>query len=84
MVAYLQDHSTDLVILDMIMKPGIDGTETYKEIIKLHPGQKAIIVIGFSETARVREAQALGAGAYVKKPYLFAKLGQAVKTELSA
>lgn len=62
----------------------MDGTETYYEIIKLHAEQKAIIVSGFSETARVKEAQSLGAGAYVKKPYLFAKLGQAVKTELSA
>jgi YesN/AraC family two-component response regulator len=34
-----------------------------------HPGQKAIIASGFSETDRVREAQKLGVGAYIRKPY---------------
>ena len=59
----------------MIMDPGIDGLETYKRILELHPKQKAIIVSGFSETERVKEAQRLGAGAYVKKPFLLEKMG---------
>jgi hypothetical protein len=37
---------------------------------------------GFSETERVNAAQALGAGAYVKKPYVVEKLGLAVRKEL--
>lgn len=53
----------------MIMAPGIDGLDTYKRILGMNPLQKAIIVSGFSETDRVKEAQKLGAGAYVKKPY---------------
>jgi len=48
----------------------------------LNPKQKAIIVSGFSETERVKEAQKLGAGVYVRKPYLMEKLGRAVKAEL--
>lgn len=66
----------------MIMDPGIDGLETYKRILELHPRQKAIIVSGFSETDRIREAQQLGAGAYVKKPYVLDKIGLAARTEL--
>ncbi|GAI78062.1 unnamed protein product, partial [marine sediment metagenome] len=61
-VDYLKDNSADLLLLDMIMDPGIDGYDTYKRIIEFHPGQKAIIVSGFSETDRVNEAQRLGAG----------------------
>ncbi len=38
---------------------------------------------GFSETGRVKEAQKLGAGQYVKKPYTLGKIGLAVKTELA-
>jgi CheY-like chemotaxis protein len=72
----------DLVVLDMIMHDGIDGLETYKQIRQLKPNQKAIIVSGFSETGRVREAQRLGAGAYVKKPYSLNRIGSAVKAEL--
>lgn len=81
-VEYFKEHSADLIILDMIMAPGIDGLDTYKEILKVHPGQKAIIASGFSETARVREAQRLGAGQYIKKPYTLEKIGVAVKDAL--
>jgi PAS domain S-box-containing protein len=81
-VEYLKDHSVDLIVLDMIMDPGIDGLDTYKQILELHPRQKAIIASGFSETDRVKETQRLGAGSYVKKPYTLEKIGLAVKAEL--
>ncbi|MCK5348834.1 MAG: response regulator [Desulfobacula sp.] len=81
-VDYMKDNSADLLILDMIMEPGIDGLETYKKILELHPGQKAIIASGFSETKRVKETQRLGAGKYIKKPYTIEKIGVAVKEEL--
>jgi CheY-like chemotaxis protein len=81
-VAYVQSQPVDLVVLDMIMDPGMDGLDTYRRIIELHPGQKAIIVSGFAETDRVKAAQDLGAGAYVRKPYVLERLGLAVRREL--
>jgi CheY-like chemotaxis protein len=81
-VRYLKQHTVDLLVLDMIMDPGMDGLDTYTKIIEIHPHQKAIIVSGFSETERVNRAQALGAGSYVKKPYVLEKLGLAVRKEL--
>ena len=81
-VAFLQENKVDLVILDMIMDPGIDGLETYRRIKAILPHQKAIISSGYSETDRVREAQALGAGEYIKKPYLLEKIGGAVRRAL--
>ena len=82
-VDYMQHHSADLMVLDMIMDPGIDGLETYKQIAEINPGQKTIIASGYSESERVKETQRMGAGAYIKKPYLLEKLGRAVKTELT-
>jgi PAS domain S-box-containing protein len=81
-VEYMKDNSADLLVLDMIMNPGIDGLETYRRILGLHPGQKAILVSGFSETQRVKEAQRLGAGAYIKKPYILRNIGTAIRNEL--
>jgi CheY-like chemotaxis protein len=81
-VAYLKEHAADLVMLDMIMDPGINGRETYERIIKIHPQQKAIIVSGFSESEEVKKTQKIGAGQYIKKPYLIEKLGIAVRDEL--
>ena len=37
----------------------------------------------FSETNRVKKAQKLGAGKYLKKPYILEKIGLAVKAELN-
>jgi PAS domain S-box-containing protein len=79
---YLRSNKADLLVLDMIMTPGIDGLETYQRVLEINPKQKAILVSGFSETDRVKKAQKLGAGAYVKKPYMMEKIGIAVRDEL--
>jgi two-component system, cell cycle sensor histidine kinase and response regulator CckA len=66
----------------MILNGGIDGLETYRRILEINPHQKAIITSGFAETNRVRSAQRLGAGEYIRKPYTVEKLAFAVKSEL--
>ncbi|MBN1847461.1 MAG: response regulator [Deltaproteobacteria bacterium] len=81
-VEYLKNHSVDLVVLDMVMEPGMDGRKTYEKIVEIRPNQKAIIVSGFVEPEEVKATQELGAGEYVKKPFTVEKLGIAVKTEL--
>ena len=52
-VEYLKENTVDLLLLDMIMDPGINGRETYERIVKVHPNQKAIIISGFAETDEV-------------------------------
>ena len=81
-VEYLMANPCDLVVLDMIMAPGMDGLQTYKEILNINPDQKAIVASGYSETDRVKEALRLGAGTYIKKPYTLKKIASAVKSEL--
>ena len=81
-VAYLSTNKVDLVVLDMIMPPGIDGLETYRRIVTHHPGQKAFVASGFSENERVSALQELGAGEYLRKPYSLEKIGLAVRHEL--
>ena len=80
----LRTNPADLVILDMLMPPGIDGLETYIRIREDNPQQKVIIVSGFSQSERAKEALALGVLQYVQKPYALAKISEAVHTALSA
>ena len=82
-VEYLKKHKADILVIDMIMAPGIDGLETYQKVLKVNPNQKAVLVSGFSETDRVKEALKLGAGAYVKKPYVLERIGVAIRDELA-
>jgi len=81
-IEYLKTEKADLVVLDMIMSPGIDGFETYRRIRKINPRQKAIIVSGFTETDRVRKLQEIGAGEFVRKPYTMEKIGLGIRNEL--
>jgi PAS domain S-box-containing protein len=82
-VAYLKNHTVDLVILDMIMDPGMDGLETWRRIVQIRPGQRAIIASGYAETDKVKAAQGLGAGEYLRKPYMIDRLGKVVKNALT-
>ncbi len=81
-VEYMKIQNADLLLVDMLMEPGMDGLDTYREILKIRPGMKALITSGFSESDRVKEALKLGAGVYIKKPYTMEKIGLAVTTEL--
>lgn len=83
-VKYLERNSVDVVVLDMIMEPDFDGLDTYRAILETHPGQKAIITSGYSETERVKEAERLGVGKYIRKPYTMQKLGKAIREVLDA
>jgi len=67
-VELLKSCTVDLILLDMVMDPGIDGLETYERISEIHPNQKAVIASGFSKTKKVINAQRMGAGQYIKKP----------------
>jgi PAS domain S-box-containing protein len=81
-VAHMQSTAVDILVLDMVMPPGIDGLETYRRILEIHPGQKAIIASGYAPSDRVKAMQALGAGDYIRKPYTMQKIGLAVRREL--
>ena len=81
-ITYLKSHRVDLLVLDMIMDPGMDGLDTYRAVLSLWPDQKAVIASGFAETKRVKEALSLGAGPYVQKPYTIENIGLALKQAL--
>ena len=81
-IEFCKDNSVDLLLLDMIMEPGINGRETYWNILQIRPEQKAIIASGFSMNDEVKRTQKLGAGALLRKPYTISQLALAVKKEL--
>lgn len=59
-VEWRQDNPTDLLLLDMIMAPGMDGLDTYRQFVANSPGTKAVIASGYAETERVTQALGLG------------------------
>jgi len=82
-VACVQTQSFDLVLLDMILSHGMNGCQTYEQIQKKVPGQKAIIISGYSAAGDMAAAMGMGAGAFIQKPYTIDKIRQALKKELT-
>ncbi len=80
----LQEQHFDLILLDMVMDDGWDGLRTFSEAIKEQPGIKSILVSGFSETDQVADAQSLGAGPFLRKPFTLEGLGSRIKQVLSS
>jgi len=81
-VEYIKGKPVDLIILDMIMDPGINGCETYQRIIEHKPNQKAIIISGYSNSTEIDQARKLGINHFIKKPYTLQDLGQALRLEI--
>lgn len=81
-VEYLRTRFVHILLLDMLMPPGLNGLQTYKQILTIHPGQKAVIASGFSENDDVRQTLQLGAASFIKKPYVMEQLGRVIYNAL--
>jgi CheY-like chemotaxis protein len=69
----------DLVVMDLVLGDDFDGVETFKRILTHSPGQKAVLVSGFADLARIGEARKLGVGECIQKPYTSESLGRAIR-----
>ncbi len=81
-IDFLKSGRVDLILLDMIMDPGLDGLATYEEICKINPDQKVIIVSGFASNQKMSSAKSLGIKNFIQKPYSMKDLGAVVRMEL--
>ncbi len=81
-IEYLKENPRDLLILDMIMPDGIDGTETYQQVLEMYPDQKAIIVSGYAESSRIDEARQLGIDIYIRKPLTLKLIASSIRKTL--
>jgi PAS domain S-box-containing protein len=83
-ITFIRKHPVDLLVIDMLMDPGINGRRTYERILAFNPEQKALIASGFSESDDVKATLELGARGFIKKPYSIYQLAGAVKEALEA
>ncbi len=74
-------HSPSVILLDMMM-PEINGLETLRRIKELDPKVGVVMATGLNDEKLAREAMALGAYAYVTKPFDLRYLELVVLTRL--
>lgn len=66
-VSHISEADWDVVVLDVIM-PGMDGTDTLREIKKLKPLIEVIMLTGHATVDSAIEGMKLGAYDYLMKP----------------
>ena len=75
-------YSPDIMTLDITM-PDLDGIQAVKEIVKVSPKTKIIMVSAMGQQSMVIEAIKNGAKDFVVKPFEKSRVMQAVKNVLS-
>ncbi len=81
-IEYIKKQPVDLLLMDMVMEPGINGYETYKEILKIVPDQKAVITSGFFNPVELKKIKKLGVIHSLSKPLNLPDLALAIYEEI--
>ena len=68
----------DVVIMDISM-PGMNGVEATRQVVKLHPKIKVLVLSAYVDQKSVAEALNAGAACYMHKGDSFDKLVQAIR-----
>jgi CheY-like chemotaxis protein len=82
----LESHSADVVISDIFM-PGLDGIQTLRQIRKLFPRVKVIVMSGGDSSGMLdlrRDAELLGAVKTLAKPFTGREIVAAVNSVLES
>ncbi|MGB8645804.1 MAG: PAS domain S-box protein [Anaerolineae bacterium] len=75
-------NEVDCVLLDMTM-PRMSGEETYKEIMKLKPDAKVVLMSGYTEMEANRRFKGEGLAGFMQKPYTPEDLQERLSTALN-
>ena len=66
------------------MEEDFDGLDTYRTIARIRPRQRCMLISGFTDGDRVRDAQRLGAGGFLQKPFSMRQLARMVRNEIDS
>jgi DNA-binding NtrC family response regulator len=81
-IAYAAEKNVDLAVLDIKLKK-MDGMQVLRELKKLQPEMKAIMLTGYPTIESAREALEFGAAEYCVKPIDKKELEEKVTSALT-
>ena len=61
---YCQNHPVDLVIMDVVMRKGMNGLEAAERIRKTRPDIRIIIVTSMPEVSYIKRAREIGVNSF--------------------
>jgi len=82
-VEILRNREIDLVLLDMIMGDGLNGRETFEEMLRIKTALKGIIISGYAKEEEITAAKSLGVSHILEKPITLTDIGKVVNEALA-
>jgi DNA-binding NarL/FixJ family response regulator len=79
----MKTNGADLILLDLLLGAGMDGTATYDQIRRIRPFQRVIVLSGYATPDQVAALRRIGVEHYLIKPVPRLMLAQTIRTELS-
>ena len=77
-----QGRPFDAVILDLTVRDGVGGQETIRELLKIDPAVKAIVMSGYANDPVVLEPERYGFKGVLAKPFDKLKLREVLSRVL--
>ena len=69
----------DLIFLDLIM-PEVNGVTVFREVRRIDPSAKVVIITGYPDSALISEALRIGPFTVMRKPFGLHELGMVLDT----
>src|SRR5206468_3082054 len=82
-LAFLEFENYDVIVTDLAM-PGIDGQQLLKRVKQTHPDTPVIVISGNSTAEEGQSSIALGAFAYLTKPFRLEDVEDTVNRALAS
>lgn len=73
-----QEYRPDVVLMDLVME-GMDGIETTRRLLQLHPDCKVIVLTSFLDDEKIYPVIEAGAFSYLLKTSRAAEIAQAIR-----
>lgn len=77
-------HRFDAVILDLVVKKGMDGETAMQQLLKIDPQVTAIVTSGYSDSPIISEFERYGFKGAINKPFMMNQFKEIVANVLAA
>lgn len=81
-IALLKKDPVDLLLIDLLLAPGLNGYETFKKIRAFNPRQRALAISGYHNHPDRERIRSLGVTRYLPKPLSLIHLAIAIQQEI--
>jgi PAS domain S-box-containing protein len=83
-LAVYRKHASEIVcvLMDLTM-PGLDGQETFRELRRIQPDVRVLLMSGYNEQDAISGFVGRGVAGFIQKPFTFSELEQRLRSLLA-